>query len=535
MGDKEIRMLDESLVIPNVIAAHADRQPDRVFIREVGGRSSTYGDIHQLALTFAGAFLRAGVAPGDRVLTMSPPRTDWLAAWMGLSRIGAVDVGVNTGFRGRMLDYVLTKARARVLVVAGEFLDRLNDDLLEAAGIEGLIVLGEVPACSLRTRMTAVEDFLDGAPRAGADRRCKPWELSCIVLTSGTTGPSKLVMVPWGSIHCGATGILPYDDITADDVWYQPLPTYHLAAKFGISLMALKGAQVVQRETFSLRDFWPDVRQHGCTVTNVSPFARLLEQQPAQPDDADNPLRGAVMNPLLPNYQEFSRRFGVRICASYGTSELGVPIVAGWDPVPKSCGRPRVDYPGAEVRLVDEHDDDVRDGQVGEMVIRTREPWSLTAGYFDNPEATAAAWRNGWFHIGDAMRRDQDGNLFFVDRVKDTIRRRGENISSFEVEAEVNAHPAVAECGAVAVPIPGEEDEVKVFVVTVPGAELPPGELIEFLVPRMAKFMVPRYVEFVDELPKTEATFRIKKAELRARGNGELTWDRESAATAVTN
>jgi crotonobetaine/carnitine-CoA ligase len=508
--------------------------PDRVFLREIGGEAVTFAQLDAQASAFAGAFECAGITRGDRVLTMSAPRTDWFCAWLGLSRLGAVEVGVNTGFRGRMLEYSLTTARARALVVTAELTGFLTPEVLERAGIELIVVTGDgnvepLPDIRAVTSVESVAGFLAGAGPASTASRPNAWDTSCILLTSGTTGPSKLVQIPWGAMYSGGERILPVEDMTPEDVWYQPLPTFHAAARFGIYLMALGGGQVAQRETFSVSSFWSDVREYGATVTNMSPYAKMLADQPERDDDSDNPMRAAVINPAPREPERFAKRFGIELSASYGTSELGIPISSGWDvSVPGSCGRPKAGWPGVHIRIVDEHDDDVPDGVVGELVVRTDEPWALSSGYFGNPEATAAAWRNGWFHIGDAMRRDADGNLYFHDRIKDSIRRRGENISSFEVEAEVNAHPAVLESAAVAVPVEGAEDELKVFVVLQAGGELDGAALCGFLADRVARFMVPRYVEFVAALPKTEASGRIKKSELRARGNGPATWDREA-------
>jgi crotonobetaine/carnitine-CoA ligase len=195
-----------------------------------------------------------------------------------------------------------------------------------------------------------------------------------------------------------------------------------------------------------------------------------------------------------------------------------------------SCGRP---LPGYEVRLVDEHDYEVPVGDVGELAVRTDQPWWVCVGYWGMPEKTVEAWRNGWFHTGDGMRRDEDGSYFFVDRQKDAIRRRGENVSSFEVESLVNQHEAVAESAAVAVETAPGEQEIKICVVAVPGAELDPGALIEFLIPRMPRFMVPRFVELVDALPKTEATLRVQKVKLREHALNDNTWDREAAGIVV--
>jgi crotonobetaine/carnitine-CoA ligase len=236
---------------------------------------------------------------------------------------------------------------------------------------------------------------------------------------------------------------------------------------------------------------------------------------------------------MVADTQSFCDRFGIkRLFTAYGQTEISAPLDCppGAPIVPGSCGRPRA---GVELRIVDEHDMAVPVGEVGELIIRTERPWEMNVGYLGNAEATARAWRNGWFHTGDAFRRDEHDNYFFVDRQSDTFRRRGENISSFQVELEVVAHPDIVEAACVAVPGELGEDEVKILVVPVPDRELDLPGLIEFLVPRMPHFMVPRYVEVVDELPKTQ-TMRVQKFMLRQRGNTERTWDREAAGLRVT-
>jgi crotonobetaine/carnitine-CoA ligase len=237
------------------------------------------------------------------------------------------------------------------------------------------------------------------------------------------------------------------------------------------------------------------------------------------------------MAPLVPFLDDFKARFGVRVATSYASVEQGPALhVSGWDTSSstwKSCGRLRQGYPGFEVRIVDGSDYDVPRGEVGELIVRSSEPWTMSAGYYGMPDRTAEAWRNGWFHTGDAFTCDQAGNYYFVDRVKDCIRRRGENISSFEVEAEVNAHPEVIESAAIGVPSQFGEEEVKILVVRQPESDLTAEELIHFLIPRMPRFMVPRYVQFVTEVPKTEATMRVKKYLLRDTAIDETTWDRE--------
>jgi crotonobetaine/carnitine-CoA ligase len=293
---------------------------------------------------------------------------------------------------------------------------------------------------------------------------------------------------------------------------------------------------MVVREQFSIEHFWSDVREFGITGAGlVGPMAPFLMLAPERSDDADTPLRHVMMGPLVPLVEEFKRRFDVEVGTGYGMTEIGAPFASDGYRLAnnRSCGKVRAGWAGYEVQIVDEHDQPLPTNEIGELVVRTREPWVINRGYYNKPEATAAAWQNGWFHTGDAFTVDDDGNYYFVDRMKDAIRRRGENISSFEVEALVNQHPAVLECAAIAVPSEYLEDEVKVCVVVGDGVDLTHEELIEFLVPRMPRFMVPRYVEFVAALPKTEGTLRTRKFELRQAALNERTWDREAAGVRV--
>jgi crotonobetaine/carnitine-CoA ligase len=231
---------------------------------------------------------------------------------------------------------------------------------------------------------------------------------------------------------------------------------------------------------------------------------------------------------VITELAEFNRRFGTRTCTVYNMTEVSVPITSGWiESQSGSCGRLRAGYPGYEVRIVDRFDRPLRHGLAGEAVVRTSEPWTLNGGYLGMPQATADAWRNGWFHTGDILRMDPDGQFYFVDRAKDAIRVRGENVSSFEVESEVLAHPAVTECAAVAVPGEYGDDDIKVFVVQRPGDVVTSWELLAFLQPRMARHMLPRYVEFLDELPKNWR-LRVRKDVLRVRPR-DREWDRYAA------
>jgi crotonobetaine/carnitine-CoA ligase len=308
-------------------------------------------------------------------------------------------------------------------------------------------------------------------------------------------------------------------------------PAFHVSGKSSLYTSARYRGHVAIREVFSLTEFWTDIARFDIKAAGlVGPMAALLMLAPEQPTDADTPLEKVFMGPLIPQVEAFKERFGIEVGTGFGMSEVGVPLSSDGFALANttSCGRLRQGPPHYELRIADEHDEEVPVGTVGELLVRSGDPWVITPGYFGQPQRTADAWRNGWFHTGDAFRVDEEGNYYFVDRIKDAIRRRGENISSFEVEAAVNQHPSVQESAAVAVPSELGEDEIKVLVVPLGDATVDPAELLAFLEPRMPKFMLPRYVEVIAGLPKTDATFRTRKVELRDAGITPATWDREA-------
>ena len=349
-----------------------------------------------------------------------------------------------------------------------------------------------------------------------------------IFYTSGTTGPSKGVLYSYAQAH--ATAREQARLCTPGDVFYMCVPMFHvgLCHLGGIPLIA--GATLAIRPKFSATQFWDDIRHFGATMTLLmSTMPAYLMAQPETPGDADNPLRKCVMVPLLKDLDAFRRRFGVPdIATVFNMSEVSTPICSGFDlPNNTSCGRPR---PGISARIVDEHDEPVPTGQVGELILRSDAPWEFALGYWRQPEKTAEAWRNQWLHTGDLFSMDEAGNYYFRDRLKDAIRRRGENISSYEIEREVDAHPAVLESAAVAVPSPFGEQEVKVVAALRPGASLSPQALARHLAGVLPGYMQPRYIEVrADELPKTP-TGKIRKPELREAGAAGA-WDSEAEAS----
>jgi crotonobetaine/carnitine-CoA ligase len=513
-------MRDDAHVLTNLLAARAAAAPDQVFLRDVEGNQFTYGELQDRVLRWASALQGAGVGAGDTVVTMLPSGLEAFAIWLGVASLRAIEVPLNTAYRGPMLEHTVNNAEARLAVVTAAYVAQFDEVRGALTTLERIVVPDGADA-----------GFADEAEPAKGLEPAAYHDIACMIYTSGTTGPSKGVLMPWGELHQFVTA-LPDNILKPGGVHYLCLPVFHVSGKSGIYICAHHDASMVVRDTFSLTEFWSDVRTFGATSTGlIGVMASFLMAMPEQPDDADNPLENVSMGPLVAEVEDFKRRFGVQVSTGYGMTEIGVPMASdGWNLANgTSCGRIRTGYPGYEVRVVDELERPLGPGEVGELIVRTAEPFTMNAGYFNMPAETAHAWRNGWFHTGDAFKYDEDGNYYFVDRIKDAIRRRGENISSFEVEAYVSRHPAVQECAAVAVPAEHSEDEVKVVVVVADGAELDPKELIEFLIPTMPRFMIPRYVEVIDALPKTP-TMRVRKVELRAEGAvTDSTWDREAA------
>jgi crotonobetaine/carnitine-CoA ligase len=322
-----------------------------------------------------------------------------------------------------------------------------------------------------------------------------------------------------------------WHNVHGDDRYMINMPMFHIGGSGIVYAMLVRGGSIAFTERFNTATFLEEARSTGSTVVFLlGVMAGFLEKLEAKANDADNPLRVAFMVPLAGDIQAFSRRFGLDVYTIFNMTEISTPIFSDPNPTKRgTCGLVRA---GVDVRLVDENDCEVPIGAIGEMMVRTDRPWGMNSGYYKNPEATAKGWRNGWFHTGDAFRKDGDGYFYFVDRMKDAIRRRGENISSFEVEAEVVAYPDVQECAAIGVPNELSEDDVMVVIAAVPSRKIDPVALIEFLRPRMAHFMIPRYVRVVDELPKTPTT-KVQKAELRKQGITADTWDRDKAGIKI--
>jgi crotonobetaine/carnitine-CoA ligase len=525
-------MTQSRISVPRCIRDRATEHPERPFAIEASGRSVSYAEFDDEAMRWAAGYHELGLRSGDTVVSMVRPSVSAYASWIGMAWLGVVDAPCNTDYQGAMLSYLLNHSRSRVAVIDSQYLPRLAAVAATAPHLETVIVIGDDTGSAEATfrLISSAELLADVKPLLDLDPP-EIWDTAMMIYTSGTTGPSKGVLVTWAQADESARGLIPPEDLDETDCFYSPFPMFHGSGRACLCLMARTGGRFVVREQFSATHYWSDITTHQCTTTGlVGAMTAFLWNQPVTDDDARNPLERAVMMPVVPHYQQFEQRFGLKLTTCYAMTEIGPPFSTGWNITdPMSCGVLRDGY---EVRIVDDKDFEVPVGESGELIVRHRDPWILCQGYFEMPERTAQAWRNGWFHTGDGFRKDAQGRYFFVDRIKDAIRRRGENISSFEVEGLVSSHGSVAECAAIPVPSEWGEDEVKVCVVR-SDESLTEEQLVLDLIPIMPRFMLPRYVEFVDELPKTDATMRVKKHLLRVAPLNDRTWDREAAGVDV--
>ncbi|MDX6471903.1 MAG: carnitine-CoA ligase [Gaiellaceae bacterium] len=512
----------EAMVVPRLLERRAAEQPEGEFV-VYGEESWTFGAVEAAAARIAGGLAGLGIAHGTRVGLFLPNCAEFVNAYFAAAKLGAPTVPINTAYRGYMLEYVLNDTACRFLIVDASYLDRIREALPKLESLECVIVRGELDgAPELEGVRTIALADVDGDPVATRPEVAFD-DVSCIIYTSGTTGPSKGVPLTNGHSVAKAIEVIRLCEVTEDDCIYAPVPLFHsFALQRGVVTAVVSGCRCALRERFSASGYWDDVRRLGATVGFcVFTIPQILKKAPPSPSDRDHPLRCLYNARHDP---EFAERFGIKLLEGYGLTEAGVAIYGrpGETTPPGSCGRVSEDW---EVRLVDDRDRDVPQGEPGEIVIRPRYPALIMPGYLNKPEATVAAWRNLWFHTGDLATVDADGFYTFQDRKKDAIRRRGENVSSWEVEQVLREHDAVAEAAAVPYPSPLGEDDVRVVVTLNEGTQLTAEELLAFCTERLPEFMVPRYVEFRDELPRTP-TGRVEKYRLREEGLGAGAHDR---------
>lgn len=488
-------------------------------------RAISFAEMNRQVNRAANGLAGLGAGAGIGVAIMLPNEPEWLFAWWGVQKLGAYGVPVNTGLVGESLRHVIDHSDSQILVVHPDFVDAV------VAIREGIPKVREIvldtterPGAPVPEGWRTLAEVMSGSD-ADPGARIDPSAISGIMYTSGTTGSPKGVVQRYGAANLEGLKLFG-TFLEPDDVMYTCLPLFHANALWLTCTRAMAvGGPVVLSRRFSASRFWDEIRRHRVTTFNaLGAMIPILMKQPERDDDSDNAVR-AVFSAACPAevWAAFEQRFGVHIIEGYAATDGGGFATMNFGDGPKgSVGRSPVPY-----RLVDDDGHDVEVGEPGELIFEVDDPERRKVEYYKNPEAGEARIVDGWFHTGDLLRQDADGWLFFTDRKTDSMRRRGENISSWEVEREVNAHPAVLESAVFGVPSELGEDDVMAVVVLKDGQTLTPGELVAFLDTRLARFMVPRYVEVRAELPKTE-THRVQKGVLKREGVGLRTWDREA-------
>ncbi len=500
------------------LARHAAATPHKTALR-CDDDVLSYRELDDLVAQMAHGLREHGVRAGDRVCVLLETSCDYVVAWLALCRIGALEVPINSGFRGAALEHALRLTSARVLILDAAHVAAVSAVRGNVPQLRHVILRGDRNSASaLRdVAITPFEEML----KTRADTlplRARPGETTMLLFTSGSTGPSKACAIPHGYTLRQPEIFCEQLRITADDVLYAPFPLFHAdGAIFTVAAALACGGTAALARKFSVSRFWADCRRHGATVFDyMGATLTLLHKQPAAATDRDHRVRLGWGVPSPPFAEEFEHRFGVELVELYGLSDVGIVLYnrPGEPRKVGSCGRT---IPSFDVRIRGEDGRDLGADQVGELVVRANEPHVIMNEYYGNTAATAEAFRDGWFHTGDLVRRDQDGDHFFVSRLKDLIRRRGENISAFDVEQALLQHPDIVEVAAYGVPSDLTEEDVMVCVVPRPGSTLAAHDVLQWAASHLARHMCPRYVELAAALPRTP-TEKTAKYLLKARG-----------------
>ncbi|MFS0644421.1 ATP-dependent acyl-CoA ligase [Siminovitchia sp. 179-K 8D1 HS] len=505
-----------------------EKTPEKVFL-EFEQQRITYEGLYRRAAQSARGFSELGIQTEDKVCVMLDNSPEYMDVWFGLTCIGAVIVPINVHLKGDGLQYILSHSECKAIVLDDSYMDRIRPCLSSLPKDVKIIIHTEKQLpdwgeyTKLKDVITHPESNLPSLDFPGT-------AINSILYTSGTTGPPKGVMLSHAAyVHSAKEFAERMVGVRKDDILFTTLPLFHINAQAHTVLGGIHAnATIALSKKFSASRFWDEVRFHHATIFNaLGSMIPILCKQPEQENDQDNPARIAACAATPEKFwKPFEERFKIKIVEGYGLTEttgfcVSNPIHEGRIP---SIGKP---FPFAEAKIADENGKRLQIGEIGEIFIRSLQKHAFMEGYYKMPDKTEEALLDGWFRTGDLGYEDEEGYMYFCDRLKQCIRRRGENISSWEVEKVINAHPKVLESAAVGVPSEIGEEDVKVYVILREGETLPYVELIKWCEDRMAYFMVPRYIQYVDSFPKT-ATERVQKFKLKEEGIGDA-WDREKA------
>jgi carnitine-CoA ligase len=528
-------------ILSQILSVRAKQFVDKTFITQPGGSTYSYAQTDAIASGISQGLIDRGLRPGDRLLIYLDNCPEYVIAWFGAARANVVEVPINTEYFGSMLQHCVTMSEPRGIVVGSRYVDRFIQiaDSLRTHKIL-FFVYGEDDNDAIRMlsdnglSAEPLEHLLAIKPVSPPPRHARQ-DLAAILFTSGTTGPSKGVMMSHAQTYFFSDQCVNLVKLTSDDVYMTSNTLFHANAQFLTIYPALiAGASVVLYEKFSSSLFSQRLAESGATVTNfLGVMMDWIAKQPPADTDAKSKLRCIFSVPTAwSGVDLLKQRFGVEaFVEAFGQTEICLPMLTPYGqsrPV-GAVGLAVSDW--FDIRLANpETDEEVKPGQVGELQIRPREPWIVNSGYFNMPEATAAARRNLWLHTGDGLKQDRDGWYYFVDRFKDCLRRRGENVSSYDVESPILLHPRVASCAAVGVPATedGGEDEIAVFIVPAGGETITPNEIIAWMEKKVPPFLIPRFVQILDRFPLTPSG-KTQKVELRRMGV-QNAWDRQARA-----
>jgi carnitine-CoA ligase len=517
--------------LATLVRRKAEKNGPRVALR-FAQRDLSYAELDRETERIAAGLARAGVSNGDRVATLLFNTPEFPLLWFGVAKRGAILVPLNTGLKGEILRYELSDSAPAALVIDRRLWPAYAP-LREGLGIAHEWVVDAaasdepVPPSVPSFRDLPSDHRLDPRPQVG------PGDPVSVMYTSGTTGPPKGAIIPHEKQITTPREIGWRSRLTPDSVLFTALPLFHCNAQEMTALTALlNDLTAAFDERFHASTYWQTAAGFGAThISLLISMINVLHKQPPQPSDRAHSVRTALTaGTTRAVWPEFERRFGLSIVELYGMTECGCTTLMN-PPDRIRVGSVGTPLGFVDADVVDDDDRPVPPNTRGELVVRPRAPFTMFSGYLNKPEKTVEAWRNLWFHTGDYVTRDEDGYYYFVDRKKDVIRRRGENLAPYDVETILNRHPAVFESVVVGVPSPLGEEDVKAFVQLKPSVYVEPKELFEFCVEHLPFFMVPKYLEFIDEIPKT-ANQKAQRYVLRARKGG-LEHDRDKLGVVV--